>query len=210
MSKGILIGLSGKARSGKDTLGNILSEELKGFGIVKAAFADELKKQVAEHFDLSYEQLYGDLKEVEDKRYKKPGPPQGVAVRYSDGRGLPPWYWTSREIMQNYGAFMRTIDYNYWVKALFKQLKIKGVHSAVITDCRHPNEVDFVVEKGGYHIRIYRNDKDAIHNSNHVSETALDAYEVINFKVKNNGTLEDLKLKAKELANIIKEDYENG
>ncbi len=204
----ILIGLSGKARSGKDSVGEFLVEGLREYGVVKAAFADELKRQVAEHFDLSHEQLYGDLKEVEDKRYKKP-------LKCSDGMKsdkdeLSNIYWTPREIMQEYGQFMRTIDYNYWVKVLFKQLAIKGIHSAVITDCRHPNEVDFVVNRGGYHVRTYREGADVIHNSNHISETALDNYKVVDFKVINNDSLEELKLKARELADLIKEDQRNG
>lgn len=199
----ILIGCSGKARSGKDSVGEFLVEELSEYGVVKAAFADELKRQVAEHFDLSHAQLYGDLKEVEDERYIKP-------IKYDGENELQADYWTPREIMQAYGQFMRTIDYNYWVKALFKQLAIKEIHSAVITDCRHPNEVDFVVNRGGYHVRTYREGADVIHNSNHISETALDNYKVVDFKVINNDSLEELKLKARELADLIKEDQRNG
>jgi len=205
---GLLIGVSGKARSGKDTTGEFLVEEFKEYGTVKAAFADELKRQVAEHFNLSHEQLYGDMKEVPDERFPKYG------VRpYCAGLGkdkLDERYWTPREIMQEYGQFMRSIDYNYWVKALFKQLKTKGIHSVVITDCRHQNEVDFVVNKGGYHVRVYRDNMDVIHNSNHISETALDSCKVIDYKVINNYSLEELKLTAGELADLIKEDQRNG
>ena len=205
----ILIGLSGKARSGKDSVGEFLVEELSAYGVVKAAFADELKRQVAEHFDLSHEQLYGDLKEVPDERYKKPGPPQGVAVTYDDGRGLPPWYWTPREIMQEYGQFMRTIDYDYWIKVLFRKLTRQEQEVVVITDVRHINEVNAVLDIGGVHIRIYRDSDEvnAVHNQQHISETALDNYGHINYEVNNNGTLDDLRITARNLARIIKEKY---
>ena len=75
MEKGIVIGICGKARSGKDTFAEMLAEELfdkiqKKF--VMMAYATELKLRVQRDFDLSYDQLWGDDKEVEDKRYPKP------------------------------------------------------------------------------------------------------------------------------------------
>jgi hypothetical protein len=207
----VLLGISGKARSGKDTLSNYLLKEFIRFGLVKVAFADELKRRLMEDFDLSWEQMYGSLKEIEDERYRKPGPPQGCAVEYDDGRGLPPWYWTPREIMQFIGTdCYRKIDDDFWVKQLFKTLSKRGVKSVVISDCRFVSEVEAVLNRGGYHIRIYRDSAGAAQGATHASETALDDYDKIDFKVYNNGTLDDLKISANYLANLIKEDLKNG
>jgi len=211
---GILIAISGRARAGKDTFADFLLEEFKGTEIIKIAYADELKRRLMEDFDLSWEQVYGDLKEVEDKRYPRPsrGGISPAAVRYDshDRRAakLPPYYWTPREIMQFMGTdCYRAIDDNFWVKQLFKTLSKDGKKNAVISDCRFRSEVDAVLERGGYHVRIYRRDADKIHNSNHASETSLDDYENVDFSINNYRTLEDLRVKAKIVANTIKEDF---
>ena len=81
MRKSLILGMMGKARSGKDSAANMLGEELfnttrKKF--IMMAYAHELKLRVQKDFDLSYEQLWGDEKEIEDKRYPKPG---GILLR---------------------------------------------------------------------------------------------------------------------------------
>lgn len=225
---GLLIAISGRARMGKDTLADFLREEFnkellsesmwqKGNGMVKVAYADALKERIMEDFNLSWAQVYGDLKEVEDKRYPRPsrGGISPAAVRYDshDRRAakLPPYYWTPREIMQFMGTdCYRAIDDNFWVKQLFKTLSKRGIKNAIISDCRFVSEVEAVLNRGGCHIRIYREGVDTIHGSAHTSETSLDDYKKIDFAIENSGTLEDLKLKANKLAKIIMEDFNNG
>jgi len=99
----MIIGLVGKARAGKDTFAEYLSKIfLTDFDIefLRLAFADELKCLCMEHFGLTYEQLWGNKKEVEDSRFVK-----------SDGSFL-----TAREILQMVGEFYRSIDNDFWVK----------------------------------------------------------------------------------------------
>ena len=187
----MIICISGKARAGKDTFGQLLAEELSGHGyglFILMAYATELKLAAQRDFDLSYDQLWGDKKEVEDPRYPKP-----------DDSG----FWTGREIMQEYGQFFRTINYNYWVDKLFNVIADKEYKNVVITDARHPNEVDPVVDKGGYHIKIIRPNKEEVHNQQHISETALEKDYKVDIKVLNDGTLEDLKKKAGEVMKTI-------
>ncbi len=205
----MIIGCSGKARSGKDTFAEMLARELQeqtGQAYVLMAFAHELKLKVQKDFDLSYEQLWGDEKEIEDKRYKQPGT-GGMAVRYaSDDRRsakLPPYYWTPREIMQNYGQFFRTIDYDFWVDHLFKIVEDKEYNNVIVTDLRHINEVNAVVDRGGFHIRVERKEDEATHNKQHISETALDNGHRIDFTVQNHGTLDELKNAAKDVARFL-------
>jgi len=187
----MLLVISGKARSGKDTFAQMLAEELQkktGQSYVLMAYAHELKLRVQKDFDLSYEQLWGDEKEVEDRRYPK-----------SDGEG----FWTPREIMQNYGQFFRTIDYDFWVKHLFNVIEEKGYENVIITDGRHVNEIDVVVDRGGYHIRVERKNKDNVHNELHISEIALDEGHRIDFIVKNYGTLDDLRNSVKDVIRFL-------
>jgi len=187
----MIIGISGKARAGKDTFADMLTENLnnKGYGVfILMAFAHELKLGVQREFDLSYAQLWGDKKEAEDKRYPKPS---------GDG------FWTAREMMQEYGQFFRMIEPDFWVRKLFNVIEDKEYENVVITDARHPNEVDAIVEHGGYHIKIVRPDKEQIHNEQHISETALEEDYKVDIKILNDGTLEELRTKSQDVVKTI-------
>ena len=185
----MIIGISGLAQHGKDAFGTFLAEGLfKRIGrpYVLMAYAHELKLMVQRHFDLKYEQLWGSEKEVEDKRYSK-------------GNGL----WTAREIMQSFGDFYRSIDGDFWIKHLFNVIDDKEYEDVVITDCRYPNEIDPIIERGGCHIRVVRDMDMDVHGKEHSSETSLDGEYKVDFKVENYGTLADLRVTAEEVAGVI-------
>jgi hypothetical protein len=197
----MLILLSGKARVGKDVFAEMLAKELQkqtGKVYVLMAYAGELKNKIQRDFDLSYEQLWGDKKEIEDKRYIKP---------LLDDIGIHSkgviHYWTPRELMQAYGQFFRTINYDFWVDHLFSVIKRKEYDNVIITDGRHVNEADAVVDRGGYHIRVEREYKDAVHNEQHISETALDDKHRVDFTVINNRTLKELEESAKDVVRFL-------
>jgi hypothetical protein len=194
----MFIGVTGKARSGKDTFAAMLAGALfdtTGRRFVLAAFAQELKLRVQRDFDLDHEQLWGDDKEVPDQRYRK-----GIRAEND-----PEPYWTSREILQNYGQFYRTIDGNFWVNNLFRVLAEKEIENAIITDVRHPNEGDPIIDKGGYMIKVTsaRNDLPGIHGAEHISEIAMDDYNRIDFTVVNDWGLEELTHAAKDVARFL-------
>ncbi len=199
-----LVGISGKARSGKDTFAHMLSRRLQsktGFGFVLMAYANELKNRIQKDFDMSYEQLWGNEKEDYDRRYKKDR--QNWIAGRRDYDEIKENFWTPREVMQAYGQFFRTIDYDFWVKYLFKVIEEKEFENVIVTDLRHINEVDAVVDRGGYHVRIEREEKDDVHNDQHISETALDKGYKIDFKIDNSGTLEDLEQAAEDVAKFL-------
>lgn len=60
-----LIGVSGVARSGKDTVTGFINDYLKDLTIpsYRYGLADPIKEQVAEIFGWGYDEMYGDLKE---------------------------------------------------------------------------------------------------------------------------------------------------
>ncbi len=193
-----IIGVSGKARSGKNTFADMLAEELHkqiGVAYVMMAYADVLKKMAQNELDLSWDQLWGESKEAEDKRYIK------KVNTDSDGEWLT--YWTGREIMQSLGEFYRAIDGLFWVKKLFRTIDEKEYQSVIITDVRYPNEVDPVVERGGYHVRVNRPEADEVHGTTHASETSLDAPYKVDFTIMNTGTLDDLRKSASYIVSGI-------
>jgi len=184
----MIIGISGVARAGKDTFGGILKEVLGG-NYITIAFADELKMKCMDDFNLSYDQVYGHLKEVEDNRYPKK----------SGG------YWTPREILQFIGTdTYRVINDDFWIEQLFKN--IGDSNNVIITDCRFPVEIHAVKKRFGKHIRVTRNNRDFVADTKHSSETSLDNFNDIDYVVDNNGTIEDLY----KIALTIKGDIENG
>jgi len=212
----MIIGISGKARSGKDTFAEMLATALnKGSypPYVMMAFANELKLRCQAAFELTWEQLWGDDKEKYDNRYPKArGPLPFCAGNRDDGKGLEVLeerkFWTAREIMQDYGAFYRTIDNEFWVKNLFRVIEDKEYTNVIVTDVRYINEADYILNNGGYVIRVERENKDTVHNEQHPSEVELDGYGRFDYTVINNWTLDHLKLAASETAAFLR-DSEN-
>ncbi len=180
--------VSGKARSGKDTFSAALKSIL-GESYHLVAYAEELKLKCSYDFDLTHNQVHGDLKEVQDIRYPK-----------QDGSNE---CWTPREILQFVGTdCYRKIDNDFWVKTLIKRINRDKLNDVIITDARFPNEVNIKKDLGAYHIRVVRDVTEKVHGKEHASETSLDGYEDVDFIVNNNKDIPNLFLEAKS---IIKE-----
>jgi hypothetical protein len=201
----MIIGVTGKARSGKDTFAEYLTECLKERhqkNFEHVAFAAQLKSMCQEHFELSDDQLWEsgkNIREIPDKRFIKP-PPKAIA----SSTVVEP-YWTPREIMQELGGFYRRIDPDFWVKSLNLYLIKYDIKDAIITDVRHINECEYIKINKGVLIKIVRNDADEIHGMEHESETALDDMpgDYFDIEINNVGTLEDLYIAAEDSSNAI-------
>lgn len=162
----MIIGLSGKAKSGKDCLADYL---VQNYGYIKVAFADELKLMCTSDFCLSNEQLYGTLKDIKDYRYNK----------------------TPREILQATGQFYRSIDIDFWVNKCINKLFVNKNY--VISDCRLANEYTAIKKLNGKIIRINRDNilRGYVSNSEDISETDLTNHD-FDLNIENNGTLINL------------------
>jgi len=198
--KGLIVGLCGKARVGKDKfteyLVNIFSSE-HNREFKTTAFAHRLKQMCLEHFDLNREQLWGDSKEELTEFGKTESGKLGLSSNPND-------YWTPREIMQAVGSFYRSIDYDFWVKQVDKKWEYAGYPDVIITDVRHVNECEYV-KNNGVLIRIIRSRSDKIHGMGHESETALDnkPQNYFDIEINNDGTLEELQIAAYNTAKAI-------
>lgn len=74
----------------------------------------------------------------------------------------------------------------------------------IITDVRFPNECDAIKSRGGTLIKVVRGERK---DNEHISETALDNYNGIDFVIDNNGILEELQEKVRTILkqlNLIK------
>ncbi len=225
----MLCGLIGKAMSGKDLFGKMLAESLyekTGNVYMLMAFAKNLKERVQKDFDLSYDQLWGDQKEVEDKRFLKEKIVPKFAGEQSMGAGVDITcgtireplrvYWTPREILQEYGVFFRTISTGFWADSLFNLIEDKEYENVIITDVRFPNEMVGIIERGGINIEILREVAGSKINAEHISENALGDCDKPDFCIDNNGSLDELKNVANDTAmaisamNKLKETMTNG
>lgn len=179
----MIIGISGKAGSGKDEAARMLeilyanpdisyedfkNKKYKNFVDIQIVhFADALKDTAMAACMLGE----WDVNTQEGKK------------REIEWLGI-----TVRELLQKLGTCIREgIDDKFWVKALYANTE--DWSNIIIADVRFPIEVESIKERGGKIIRLDRNNSGA---GNHISETALDNYTGWDFHIGNNGSLEEL------------------
>jgi hypothetical protein len=168
----MIIGLSGYARSGKDTVAELLC---LNYGYSRHAFADQIKKVLYRLNPIIGATMKGDVCHLNEE------------MLYND------WDYLKdntdvRRLMQVLGTEIgrEMFGDNVWVDLAFKHIKAEDV---VFTDVRFPNEADAIRNAGGQVWRINRLNHEPIND--HSSETAMDEY-AFDHTIKNNGTLDDL------------------
>ena len=257
----MIIGISGKIGSGKDTVGKViqllLSEEEDFRNFIKEnpkaaiedwngyfdnlgtwknkKFADKLKDMICLMIGCTRGQL-------EDRVFKETPLPEiwwyyksgGIVTLYPDGRykEFGDKYLvktTPRLLLQQMGTECgrNIIHPNVWVNALMADYRIEGqidkgktysesdYPNWIITDMRFPNELN-AIKNHGITIRVQRPCPEcgminavgthfavcSQQRSLHPSETELD-HATFDYLIENNGTLEDLIEKVKQI--LIKE-----
>lgn len=192
-----LLSVSGKKRSGKNTVANFINELIKDKNSYEIkAFAFLVKKFASELTGVSL-----DGWESEADKNSLLGPEWNTYNEY--GILIP---MTRRLFLKKLGsdACNQRLHSNTWVNGLFKDyLPLEGTSvfngiqypKWIITDVRFPQEVKAIKDRKGLVIRVER---PALKNEDtHISEIALDNYKDWDFLILNNGTLEELKEKVK-------------
>ena len=207
----MIISITGKIGSGKDTVAEIIQQTTQLDWEVKK-FAGKLKTIA--------ELLCGVPKQnFESQEFKK--------TQMSEE-----WGMTYREFLQKLGteAMRDNLHINVWINALFADYRPINDElrqsmgnvidysncewpNWIITDTRFPNEMDAVKKRKGLVIKVERSLKlrkgyDVPNETDlHPSETALDNYNDWDYIIDNNGTLDDLRSKViaiLEKENLIK------
>lgn len=169
-----IIGLSGYAQSGKDTVGKMLVEQ----GYERLAFADTLKIMLLELNPIALVVKSG-----------------GSVVRWRVQDVVQANGWEQakkigdvRELLQRLGmSGRRLIGDDVWVKAVFDL--VDDLSRFVITDVRFPDEAQAIKDAGGQVWRIERPDTEPVNP--HESETAIDDWAFDQWLF-NDGDLVDL------------------
>ena len=179
----MIIGISGKAGSGKDTAAKMLEVLYANPDISYEDFANKRYKNFA---DIQIVHFADSLKETAQVLFRigewETNTQEGKKTTIN-------WIGkTVRELLQGIGQGLRdAIDPNLWVKILFANTE--GWSYYIIADVRYPNEVYAIKKRNGVLIRIDRKGAGA---GNHSSETALDNYKEWDVHIENNGSIEDL------------------
>ena len=203
-----IIGISGFAGSGKDTVSDFL---LANPMVYKIAFADPIKNFAKEMWDFSYNQLFGpsQYRTQPDERYL-----------LNNEKG----YLTSRHVLQGIGQAGRDLDQDVWARygveiakkilqpgwrytkgKLVHDPQMKPANAVIISDCRYSNELRYIKQSGGILIRVTRPGSGLQGEfGKHKSETEMSTISDLEFDfvINNTGTLEDLR---KTVDNIYSE-----
>jgi len=166
----MLIGLTGKAQAGKDTVGSIL---FLNHGFMRVAFADPVKEAAAAMYDLSLVDFHDNaLKERIDHR----------------------WGMSPRSMVQQLGEMVKErFGPDFWVDNWFHRYsKVGESNHVIVTDVRFDNEAQRIIDLGGVIIEVLRNDSGLSgDNAAHVSEAGIKR-KLINCTIVNNSTKRNL------------------
>jgi hypothetical protein len=189
----VIFGFGYKQRSGKDTavaeiikqrglttIEAVLDKTVERYDIRRFAFADALKREVAEAA-----QAAGGLENLINSM--RPQLPDWV--QYEPGAEKP------RLLLQWWGGdFRRSQDSEYWVRQLAQQIELEKPQFALISDLRYLNELRFCKEYG----EVVKVERLGIPQGTHSSETELDSVSPEDWSIilENSGSLEEFLLGA--------------
>jgi dephospho-CoA kinase len=181
-----IIGLSGYAQSGKDTVANYL---VNNYGFTKISFADPIRKAL---YLLNPKVRVADM--------------SGVSLAAAvDGLGwenLKAESTDARELLQRMGTEVgrEMFGKDFWVNQAI--IKAREHEKVVFADVRYENEVQAILEASGAVWRVSKPEIQAVNR--HESETSLDSYS-FHKHIYNSGSLEDLYGMVEDLVN----DYDH-
>ena len=171
MSAPLLIGLTGYAGTGKDTVREILESS----GFCGFAFADPIRNMVRELLaSTGIDECWMARRELKEEAI----PQLGVSYR---------------ELAQTLGTeWGRRLQPDFWLRianAYVADLTYQGASALVVSDVRFANEAAWVRQRGGVIWRIHRELAGRVRE--HVSESELDGIKP-DVTLHNDGTVADL------------------
>ena len=217
-----LILISGKARSGKNTFADFLSNEFKKHNLTveQDLYANGVKNGSKEDFrPLSnflnnyVERIKAQVGMLFSLDKITPQAPLGAIFGLLDQLKIEDHNWyedktpITRLILQAYGTeiFRKRVDTDWWAKQLKERFLKSNSDIFLVTDVRFPNEIEVFNDAINYEVITIRVDRSVDIDptvASHDSETALDNWSEWTYLVDNNTTLESLK----ESVNVVLKD----
>lgn len=218
-----LIGISGRAGSGKDLIASIIQYLIWKNKVEKGEYTNlhynfedftnsrfggntlsnwEIKKFADKLKDIVCLLTGCTRTDLEDREFKN-----NHKFRFENK-----WYGSVREFLQYFGTDLirKNLGDDIWINATFSDYKPPKLSEYnpsqwLISDVRFPNELKAIKDRGGICIRVERHNhpNDTNPNTEHESESALDNSDDFDYIVINDGTIDELIEKVKEI--LIKE-----
>jgi hypothetical protein len=199
MKKTIIL-LSGAKRSGKDTVGQMIFDQLLAsfnFYPIKTSFAAKLKEASATLANIIYNTDCFKVEHFSDE-----------SVRQGDYPFIK-GAWAGKQIclrtvLQDFGTEVcrKCIDHSIWIDTVVKFIKTNvNNYVFIITDMRFPNEINKITKKfkNTYNILSILIKRQGLESTDtHESESFFQQMEqegLYTDIIENNGTLDDLKQK---------------
>jgi len=185
----IIIGISGKIGSGKDTVTNSIIKNFKEYKFKNKKFAHYVKKICALLTGIN-------LKVLTNRQTKE--------------KYLEDWGMTVGRMFQLIGteSIRNNLHPDAWILTLVANSKGQNV---IISDVRFKNEANYIKNNGGILIRLEGDPKEIRgkdgRDLNHISETDLDDYEDFDIIWNNKPPIENLKNLMKIIKDKINEKY---
>lgn len=178
MKRQILIGLYGKARSGKDTAADFISS--RG-GFHKYAFAEPIKKMLKSVFGDNFHE--GDRSGV--------CPQAGVSYRHMmQTLGTE---WGRDCINKDLWLNLAKAEWQWVLAGRPAHRPDWDLPRMVISDVRVPNEAEWILSQGGIVIEIVSDrSPSSVGVEGHSSESGIPV-SLVSIVVENNGTIKDLR-----------------
>ena len=201
----MLLGLSGRAGSGKDTCASLLLQH----GFRSIAFADALREEVAEAWRI-------DPRMLTDRSTKEwPIPALAVANCVEStfiltmerlGEDLQAAR-SARWILQRWGTeYRREQNSGYWLDRALERmarLRASGYHRICVTDVRFFNEAHVIDSLGGAVVRVVRPELPTLEASAAAHPSEAEPVPHSGGIVHNDGTLEQLHLELLRVLEIL-------
>ncbi len=186
----MIIGLGHQKRQGKDTFANMLQDSLNARGKYTRvlAFADPLYEICAK--------MYGHAGFLAKCRY------DSDAGHLKETPLNPPLYGqiSPRDILLRIGEKLREFDHLIWVNYALSYDSKDVV--TIITDVRHPNEVEAIQKAGGKLVKIVRPSMPVNPKPDDI-DGFLVGWDGWDYTINNDGDLTQLKVDAIAFANEV-------
>lgn len=205
----MIIGVSGRARSGKDTIAKIMIDK---FGFKKISFADSLKEIASDAFEIPLNYFHDDDKkdspfpmpilvtEQHLERLVKNLLAAGCDITQNqvnelNSKGLGLSFVSPRQLLQIVGTDLcrGTLGNTVWID-IFKRKVSVAEGNFIVPDVRFLNERSAIKELKGYNFLIIRPGLPPIAESAHESELLGISKELIDTVILNDSTVNSLQM----------------